>query len=59
MSKSAGIILDYVSDIIIIFKDGKCLKLSEEQIKALGEYGDVSYIKINGTVFGKEDNENN
>jgi hypothetical protein len=59
MSKGAGITLDYVSDIVIIFKDGKCMKLSEEQIKTLGEYGDVSYIKINGTVFGKEDNENN
>ncbi len=59
MSKGAGITLDYVSDIIIIFKDGKCLKLSEEQIKTLGEYGDVGYIQINGTVFGKVDNENN
>lgn len=42
-----------VSDVILLFKDGKYLKLSEETLKALFAYDDATCIKINGMRFIK------
>lgn len=47
-----------VTDIIILFEDNRCLKLTADQIANLGSYNDVDYIKINDSVFGKAKDEN-